>query len=73
MPCVLQTAMDSTTPGYVTCVLPRDAWSDNGAVVLMERGTRVLGEYRGGLQQGRRRLASARAPGRQGQAIADTR
>ena len=56
LPCVLQTAMDSTTPGYVTCVLPRDAWSDNGAVVLMERGTRVLGEYRGGLQQGRRRL-----------------
>lgn len=56
VPCVLQTAMDSTTPGYVTCVLPRDAWSDNGAVVLMERGTRVLGEYRGGLQQGRRRL-----------------
>ena len=40
----------------VPCVLPRDAWSDNGAVVLMERGTRVLGEYRGGLQQGRRRL-----------------
>lgn len=56
VPCVLQTAMDSTTPGYVTCVLSRDAWSDNGAVVLMERGTRVLGEYRGGLQQGRRRL-----------------
>ena len=55
-PCVLQTAMDSTTPGYVACVLPRDVWSDNGAVVLMERGTRVLGEYRGGLQQGRRRL-----------------
>ena len=56
VPCVLQTALDSTTPGYVTCVLPRDVWSDNGAVVLMERGTRVLGEYRGGLQQGRRRL-----------------
>lgn len=56
LPCVLQTALDSTTPGYVTCVLPRDVWSDNGAVVLMERGTRVLGEYRGGLDQGRRRL-----------------
>ncbi|QCQ99353.1 type IV secretion system protein VirB10 [Brevundimonas sp. SGAir0440] len=56
VPCVLQTALDSTTPGYVTCVLSRDVWSDNGAVVLMERGTRVLGEYRGGLQQGRRRL-----------------
>ncbi|MBB5746554.1 type IV secretion system protein VirB10 [Brevundimonas variabilis] len=56
VPCVLQTAMDSTTPGYVSCVLPRDVYSDNGAVILMERGTRVLGEYSGGLQQGRRRL-----------------
>nr|WP_314433982.1 type IV secretion system protein VirB10 [uncultured Brevundimonas sp.] len=56
IPCVLQTAMDSTTPGYVACVLPRDVYSDNGAVVLLERGSRVLGEYRGGLQQGRRRL-----------------
>lgn len=56
VPCVLQTAMDSTTPGFVTCVLPRDVYSDNGAVILMDRGTRVLGEYRGSLQQGRRRL-----------------
>lgn len=56
IPCILQTAMDSTTPGYVSCVLPSDVYSDNGAVVLLERGTRVLGEYRGGLQQGRRRL-----------------
>lgn len=56
VPCVLQTAMDSTTPGYVACVLPSDVYSENGAVVLMERGTRVLGEYQGGLQQGRRRL-----------------
>ena len=56
LPCVLQTAMDSATPGYVNCVVSRDVFSDNGAVVLMERGTRVLGEYRGGLEAGRRRL-----------------
>jgi type IV secretion system protein VirB10 len=56
LPCVLQTAMDSATPGYVSCVLPGDVWSDNGAVVLMERGSRVLGEYRGGLEPGRGRL-----------------
>lgn len=56
LPCILQTAMDSGTPGFVSCVLPLDVYSDNGAVVLMERGTRVLGEYQGGLQQGRSRL-----------------
>ena len=56
LPCLLQTAMDSTTPGYVSCVLPRDVYSDNGAVVLLERGTRVLGEHSSSLQQGRRRL-----------------
>lgn len=56
LPCVLQTAMDSATPGYVSCLVSRDVFSDNGSVVLMERGTRILGEYRGGLEAGRRRL-----------------
>ena len=56
IPCILSTAMDSATPGLVSCILPRDVYSESGAVVLMERGTRVLGEYQGGLQQGRERL-----------------
>jgi len=56
IPCILQTAMDSATPGFVSCILPRDVYSESGTVVLMERGTRVLGEYQGGLQQGRNRL-----------------
>ncbi|HYD45239.1 MAG TPA: TrbI/VirB10 family protein, partial [Phenylobacterium sp.] len=56
IPCLLQTAMDSATPGFVSCVIPQDVYSDNGAVVLLEKGTRVLGEYRGGLRQGQRRL-----------------
>lgn len=56
LPCLLQTAMDSAAPGYVSCVVPRDVWSDDGSVVLMPRGTRVLGEYRSGLQRGRGRL-----------------
>ena len=56
IPCILQTAMDTTTPGYVTCLIPRDVLSDNGAVVLMEKGTKVLGEYRSSLRQGQRRL-----------------
>ncbi len=56
LPCVLQTAMDTATPGYVSCLIPRDVYSDNGAVVLMEKGARVLGEYRSGMKQGQTRL-----------------
>lgn len=56
IPCVLQTAMDSSLPGYTTCIIPRDVLSDNGRVVLLEKGTKVLGEYRGGMQRGQRRL-----------------
>src|SRR3546814_2909509 len=56
LPCTLQTAMDSTVPGYATCIIPRDVYSDNGRVVLLEEGTRVFGEYQGGLQRGQNRL-----------------
>jgi type IV secretion system protein VirB10 len=56
IPCVLLTAMDSTTPGYVTCMAPTDVYSDNGAVILLEKGTKILGEYRSGLRQGQNRL-----------------
>lgn len=56
IPCTLQTAMDSSVPGYASCIIPRDIYSDNGRVVLLEKGTRVFGEYQGGLQQGQSRL-----------------
>lgn len=56
IPCVLQTAMDSSQPGYVTCLIPRDIYSDNGRIVLLEKGTKVLGEYRSNLRQGQKRL-----------------
>ncbi len=56
IPCILQTAMDTATPGYVSCVIPRDVLSDNGAVVLLEKGAKVLGEYRSSLRQGQSRL-----------------
>jgi type IV secretion system protein VirB10 len=56
MPCILQTAMDSATPGYVSCLMPSDVYSENGAVVLLEKGTKVMGEYRGGPAQGQHRL-----------------
>lgn len=56
LPCVLQTAMDTTTPGLVACVIPRDVLSESGRVVVMEKGTKVLGEYQGGMRQGQERI-----------------
>ena len=56
IPCVLQSAMDSSQPGYVSCIVPRNIYSDNGRVVLMEKGTRIVGEYQGGLNRGQYRL-----------------
>ena len=67
IPCTLETAMQSDQPGFVTCVVPRDVLGANGRVVLLERGTQVVGEYRGGLRQGQVRLhvlwSRARTPG----------
>ncbi|MFD1488683.1 type IV secretion system protein VirB10 [Ancylobacter vacuolatus] len=56
IPCVLETALSSDQPGFTSCVIPRDVLSDNGRVVLMPKGTRVVGEYRGGLRRGQSRL-----------------
>ena len=56
IPCTLLSAMNSTQPGYVTCLVPRDVYSDNGRVVLMEKGTKLLGEYQGGIRRGQYRL-----------------
>jgi type IV secretion system protein VirB10 len=56
LPCLLETAIDSTLPGFATCVLPRDVLGSTGTVVLLEKGTRVVGEFRGGMRQGQRRL-----------------
>lgn len=55
IPCILQTAMDSTLPGFVTCVVPQDVLGKTG-LTLLDRGTRVVGEFRGGVRQGVERM-----------------
>ena len=55
VPCILQTAMDSTLPGFVTCVVPQDIVGKTG-LTLLDRGTRVVGEFQGGVQRGRSRM-----------------
>jgi type IV secretion system protein VirB10 len=56
MPCTLNTAMDSSQPGLVTCTINDNIYSSTGAVILMEKGTRVTGQYKGGLKRGENRL-----------------
>jgi type IV secretion system protein VirB10 len=56
IPCILETAMSSDVPGFVSCVVQRDVMSDSGHVVLMEKGTQVVGEYRGSVRRGSRRM-----------------
>jgi type IV secretion system protein VirB10 len=55
--CTLQTAISSVVPGLTTCVLANNVYSTNGAVLLLERGSRVVGQYQSGqLRQGMNRI-----------------
>ncbi len=54
--CTLETAIDSTLPGMTTCVMATDAFGVDGKVVLLERGTKLIGETRGEVQQGSARI-----------------
>ena len=64
--CTLETAIDSTLPGMTTCVTATDTFSADGSTVLMERGTKLVGETRGEVAQGAARVfvlwSEARTP-----------
>ena len=54
--CTLETAIDSTLPGMTTCITATDTFSADGTIVLLERGTKLVGETRGQVQQGAARI-----------------
>jgi type IV secretion system protein VirB10 len=54
--CTLETAIDSSLPGMTTCVLATDTFSADGSVVLLERGTKLVGETRGQVRAGTARV-----------------
>ena len=54
--CVLNTAINSNIPGMVSCTLTRNVYSDNGKVLLLERGSTVTGEFGGRIKTGQTRI-----------------
>jgi len=54
--CALTTKIVNEVSGFASCVLTRHVYSDNGKVVLLERGSDVQGEYVATMQAGQRRL-----------------
>jgi type IV secretion system protein VirB10 len=54
--CALETKIVSTVAGMTACHLTRDVYGTSGRVVLLDRGSRVVGRYQGGLQQGEARI-----------------
>lgn len=54
--CTLETAIDSTYEGMTTCIGASDIYGSDGKVVLLERGTKYVGEQRGTPRQGQGRV-----------------
>ncbi|MPV59459.1 type IV secretion system protein VirB10 [Burkholderia sp. HI2761] len=54
--CAGDTAFDSTQAGISTCTVTRNIYSDDGRVVLIERGSQINCEYRANLAPGQKRV-----------------
>lgn len=46
--CTLETAISTDVPGMTSCILAQDVYSTTGRVLLLERGTRIVGQYQAG-------------------------
>jgi type IV secretion system protein VirB10 len=55
IPAVLETALDSTRPGFARAIVSRDVRGFDGTKVLIPRGSRLIGEYRSEVAPGQRR------------------
>lgn len=55
IPAVLETALDSTRPGFVRALVSRDVRGFDGSRVLIPRGSRLFGEYQADLAPGQNR------------------
>jgi type IV secretion system protein VirB10 len=55
IPAILETAINTDVPGYVRAVVSQDVRSFDGKRVLVPRSSRLIGQYRAGVEQGQRR------------------
>lgn len=55
IPAVLETALDSTRPGAARALVQLDIKGFDGTRILIDRGSRLYGEYEGGLEYGEKR------------------
>lgn len=55
IPAVLETAIDTDVPGFVRAVVSADVRSFDGRTVLVPRSSRLVGQYKSGLQAGQKR------------------
>ena len=56
IPCTVLPAIDTTLPGIVTCIQKEDVYSADHKVLLLERGTKWVGQQKFGMAQGQRRV-----------------
>ena len=54
--CTLTSRIISELPGFTTCVLQSNVYSDNGKVLLLEKGSEATGEYGNTMVQGQHRI-----------------
>lgn len=55
IPAVLETAIDTDVPGYVRAIVSSDVRSFDGTRVLVPRSSRLIGQYKSGVQAGQKR------------------
>jgi type IV secretion system protein VirB10 len=55
IPAVLETAINSDLPGFTRAVVSRDVRSSDGTIILIPKGSHLLGQYKSGLTSGETR------------------
>ncbi len=59
IPCSLTVAIDSTVPGFISCMVTEDVYGASGKVKLIDKFSKISGRQEGGMQQGQARIFAA--------------